>query len=259
MQKIDTLSGLEGRRFLHKLFRELRYKRQISNIKILYYTLLICVRGEDSNSYSSIDVEIQHKIGFGKGLSIWMEEIVNRFFFSSILSLVYFGAASLILIIGLNRFTDSIGLELVIGSVAFETSMLLIMFVTMAFSPNDDSYYDESESDNQSDELIVEIGEIGRDLAATVVQIENLSKYFIKIAENQEKLIDRLDQITGQNENLIRPNNDMLSEMKEVNIGLSDFNSKIKSLSNTVDQLTNNQIKEAVKEELENIISKKIK
>lgn len=259
MQKIDTISGIEGRRLLHKLFRDLRYKRQISNIKILYITFLICTRGESIKKQSSIEVEVKHKLGFWKGLSVWMEEIVNRFFFSTVLSLVYFGAALLILIIGLNRFTDIIKNEFIIASVAFESSMLLIMFITMAFSPNDDSYYDEADqSKENSDDLILEIGEIGRDLAAAVVQLENLSKNFTKIGENQEKLIDKIDVITDQNQNLIRPNSEMLNEMREVNQNLDDFNSKIQSLSETIENVKNEQVKLAVQEELQKIISERI-
>jgi methyl-accepting chemotaxis protein len=217
---------------------------------------LICTRGEDVKKHSSVDVEILHKLSFMSGFSVWMEEIVNRFFFSSVLSLVYFGAAFLILIIGLNRFTDFIRLEFIIASVAFESSMLLIMFLTMAFSPNDDSYYDDAENNSEnSDDLLIEIGEIGRDLAAAVVQIENLSKIFGRVAESQENLISQMKTISDQNQNLIKPNKGMLDEMKEVNISLANFNDKIKDLSESIDNVKNEKVKEAVREELQKIIS----
>lgn len=260
MQKIDTLSSLEGRRLLHSIFREMRYQRQLSNFRILYLTLIICIKQSDLKSYSSHNIQIQHLLGLRRGFSLWMEEIVNRFFFSSVLSLVYFGAAFLILIIGLNRFTEIIPTELVIVSVAFESSMLIVMFITMVFSPNDDSYYEEFDDNSEStEELLLEIGEIGRDLASVVVQLEKLTNNFENISSNQEKLIIKLEQISNQNESLIKPNSGMLDEMKELNLGLISFKDNVSNLNQSLEDIKSTKVNEAVRSELQKIISDKLK
>lgn len=260
MQKIDTISSVEGRRILHSLFREFRFERQMSNLKILLITFQICVFGKSIKNYSSKDVDIQHKVGILNGFSIWMEEIINRFFFSSVLSFVYFGAAFLILIVGLNRFTNLIPQELLALSIIFETSMLILMFITMLFSPNDDSYYiDINDNSETQEELLVEIGEIGRDLAAVVVQLEKLGASFNQISTNQQQIVEQLGKITNQNETILNPSDKMLEHFTQTGKNFENLNSQIENLNLDLENLKKEKISSAVKEQLDKIIENKLK
>ena len=64
------------------------------------------------------------------------------------------------------------------------------MFIVMVFSPSDaeDLQIDEEDQEDISKELITEIGEIGRDFAVAVVQLEKLN-------DNLASLISRQDEI----------------------------------------------------------------
>mgnify|MGYP001552514844 FL=1 len=259
MQKIDTISSVEGRKLLHAIFRELKFNRQMSAIRILTVLWKICTHELETKKYSNFDVVIQHRLGMIKGTAIWMEEIVNRFYFSSVLSFVYFGAAMLILIIGINRFSESVPREFVLGGVVFETTMLIIMFIIMLFAPNDDSYYDEDNNEKEAtEELLLEIGEIGRDLAAVVVQLEKLGDSFQNVNDDQKTLLGELKNIAKNTSDAVSPNPEMLDQMKQTNQALSDFRSTINSFNENLEKLRSEEIKAAVRQELDQIIQNKM-
>lgn len=259
MQTIETIASIEGRRLLHFIFRELRFERQLNSFKILLTTWKICTSELKIGDFSNRDITILHKIGFWKGTLLWMEEIVNRFFFSSVLSLVYFGAAFLILVIGLNRFTNFVPLFLLITAVIFESTMLIMMFLTMLFSPKDDSYYEEDHNSNEiKDELLLEIGEIGRDLASAVVQLENVNDAFKSIIAIQNDLVDSLKEANKINMNLSQPNPELIEHLKKTNTELEQFKNSFAEINNVIEQIKDEKIDEKVKEQISKIIKSSI-
>ena len=259
MQKIDTISSIEGRKLLHAIFRELKFERQLSSFNILSTLWKLCTNELETKKYSNFNVVIQHRLGVRRGTALWMEEIVNRFFFSSVLSFVYFGAALLIVIIGINRFTDFVTKEFVIASVIFEATMLILMFIIMLFAPNDDSYYEDSSiEDDSTEELLLEIGEIGRDLAAVIVTLEKLTDSFKVVHQDQKELINAIKEHSQLTNQAISPNPEMIEHLKKTNESLEEFRSGLTNVNENLSQLKNEEIKAAVRAELEGIIQKKL-
>lgn len=259
MLSIETIASIEGRKLLHSIFRELRFERQLSPLKILFITWKICTSELNVGNYTSQEITILHKIGFIRGTGIWLEEIINRFFFSSVLSLVYFGAALLILVIGLNRFTDFVPLEVLIFSVIFEASMLILMFITMFFSPKDDSYYvDVKDSDSTQDDLLLEIGEIGRDLASVVVQLEKMHDVFKDMINIQTNLVDSLREANKINMNLSNPNPDMIEYLKQTNDELQKFKNTFGEINVALEDIKNEKIDDVVKKHISGLLKDKL-
>ena len=259
MLSIETIASIEGRKLLHSLFRELRFERQLSPFKILYITWKICTSELNVGNYTNQNVTILHKIGFLRGTAIWMEEIINRFFFSSVLSLVYFGAAFLILVIGMNRFTEYVPLSIMIFSVMFEATMLMLMFLTMLFSPKDDSYFIEDSSGNGTqDELLLEIGEIGRDLASVAVQLENMHDSFKELVGIQSNIVESLNAGNKINTQIIQPNPEMIEYMKQTNQELIEFKNTFAELNKSMIDIKNEKIDDLVKKHLSEILKNKL-
>lgn len=259
MLSIETIASIEGRKLLHSIFRELRFERQLSPFKILYITWKICTSELNVGNYTNQDLTILHKIGFLRGTAIWMEEIINRFFFSSVLSLVYFGAAFLILVIGMNRFTDYVPLQIMIFSVMFEATMLILMFFTMLFSPKDDSYFiDESGGNGTQDELLLEIGEIGRDLASVAVQLENIHDSFKELVVIQSNIVESLNVANKINTQIIQPNPEMIEYMKQTNQELLEFKNTFAELNKSMIEIKNEKIDDLVKKHLSEILKNKL-
>ena len=124
MKKIENLASLEGRKILQNLFKEMRFIKQRSALSTLFLCWRICVSEKDYPAFAKLEIHVMHSLGIVRGSMLWMEEIVNRFYFSTINSFVYFGAAVLLVLIGVRRFSSTMSDTAVIWGIIFEATML---------------------------------------------------------------------------------------------------------------------------------------
>lgn len=261
MKNIDNLSSLEGRALLSKIFKELKYDKQLRSSTILFTLWKICTYEKELFRYSKQDYTIVHPLGMFSGTSLWLEEIVNRYYFSTINSFVYFGAAILLVLIGVRRFSDNVSDTVVIGGIVFESLMLLIMFLVMLFSPNEQNDYDEEPSNGNQEtveELILEVGEISRDFAAVSVQLDNISESLNGMLDRQTELIELISQIAKSNAEAVSPNPKMLDIMDQTNASLSSLKDTVIDLNKGIKVIQKEEIEFAVKKEIEQLINTKL-
>ena len=265
MKKIDNISSIDGRLLLREIFYKLRFERQRSSFATLFILWRICTVETETNKYINKDITIMHKLGFFRGTSIWLEEIVNRYYFSTINSFVYFGAAILLVLIGINTFSDKVSNTTVLYGLLFEASLLFLMFFVMLFTPNEDiSNLDSNllntneENENFERELLDEIGEISRDFAHTSSQLEKITDHLLTVVDRQNELTAIFSDIAKTNAEAINPNPKMLEIMNETNETLIKFKDNIAELNETTNQLKQEEIQIVVRKELENFFTKKI-
>ena len=187
-----------------------------------------------------------------------MEEIVNRYYFSTINSFVYFGAAILLVLIGIRRFSEVIDDNIVIAGIAFEALMLILMFIVMLFTPNQDTVELTTNDEEPSDDLITEIGEIGHDLAAVVMQLEQLGSSIEDMINKQNDILKTVENIAQTNADAVSPNPQMLETMRETNIILKEFKDTVQSFNSAAEELKKEEIELAVRREVERIIVDKV-
>lgn len=276
MEKIETLSTIRGRIFLQKLFFQIRFEKQYSGFSSLFICWKICCYEKEISKFVKSDAQIIHHLGFWRGTSLWMEEIVNRYFFSTINSFVYLGAAVLLVLIGVRRYSAKVSEEMVIGGLVLEATMLVTMFVVMLFSPNEDLVEHQQGIDKENekeankieenllefsekDELLTEIGEISRDFAAVVVKMEELTDTVDKINSNQSRLVTNLEKLTESLANAVSPNPEMIEKMKETNLSLNELQNSIKTLAETANKINDEQIKFEIKKQVEEYLNKGFK
>ena len=108
MRELSTLATLEGRSVIRDIFRELRFERQMSSFSATMLLWRICTKETELKRFSVQEVSILYPLGTMSGTSLWLQEIINRFYYSTINSFVYFGAAILLFTVGLRRIYDSI-------------------------------------------------------------------------------------------------------------------------------------------------------
>lgn len=261
MKKIDTLSGLEGRAVLNKMFKEIRYEKQASGASALFTCWKLCTYERELFRYSKNDVTVLHPLGAISGTALWLEEIVNRYYYSTINSFVYFGAAILLVLIGIRRFSDNVSDELVIGGVVFEAMMLMMMFMVMLFSPNENLESETTDNGSQEsmEELILEVGEISRDFAAVSVQFDQINESLQEMLNQQRELISTVVDISKANALAVAPNPKMLESMNETNAAINRFNTSLLQLNESVDKVRSAEIEFAVKKEISELLNKKFK
>ncbi|MFN3305708.1 MAG: hypothetical protein ACK42Z_00820 [Candidatus Kapaibacteriota bacterium] len=258
MEQIETLSSIEGRRLLYRIFQELRYQKQMSNLTILSLTWRICTTEREISRYTKEDVQVLHPLGFFSGTALWMEEIVNRFYFSTINSFVYLGAAILLVLIGIRRFSSSVSDTVVILGVAFEALMLLFMFVVMLFTPSEDALPINQSEDEPEKELLVEIGEIATDFATAVSKLENLGESIKSLLIQQNEILTSLRESNENLRQIISPNPKLIEIMNQTNKSLEEFNQTLEKLTQSANQLKQEEIEIAVRRELEKFFANMI-
>lgn len=258
MLQLDTLSSLEGRAVLHDCFREFRYTKRMNTISTLALTWRICTKEREIYRYSQSEVTVLHPLGIFSGTSLWMEEIVNRFYFSTINSFVYFGAAILLVSVGFRRIYEDLPDFIVIGSVIFEAIMLMFMFVVMFFSPTDDGESEISAETTAVTELIREVGEIARDYAAISVRLEFIGDSLENVSTRQEALITSSSEAVKIASMAVAPNPQLIDSMRETTAALNDFTQALRTLTSSAEMLKREEIELAVRREVELMLSQNV-
>lgn len=261
MKQIETLSSVEGRKVLADVYQELKFEKQLSGFSTLLLTWRICTNEREIFRYVNNEVSVIHPLGIFSGSALWMEEIVNRYFFSTINSFVYFGAAVLLIIIGIRRFSENFNDSIVIGGIIFEAMMLITMFLVMLFSPPEEaikSSGSKSEDDNSVADLIIEVGEIATDFAAVVVNLEQLGDSVKSLIENQRELILKVSEVATSTSLAVSPNPELLETMKNTSNSLEDFRKSVDELHISAESLKKEQIENSVRKEVERLLVEKI-
>ncbi len=257
MLQIESLSSLEGRAVLHEVFREFRYTKRMNTISTLALCWRICTKERELYRFADSEVIVLHPLGIFSGTGLWMEEIVNRFYFSTINSFVYFGAAILLVSVGFRRIYDDLPDSIVIGSVIFEALMLMFMFVVMFFSPTEEE--SERPSENSTvEELVREVGEIARDYAAISVRLENISDSLENFSSRQEALITTSREAVTVATMAVSPNPELMQSMKETTTALHEFTNAVRSMTQSADALKREEIELAVRREVEKVLTQNV-
>lgn len=251
MAKIETLTSLEGRKFLNDIFNKLRFEKQVSGFSALIILWKLCVYEKDPSKFVNNDSTILHSLGFLKGTSLWLEEVVNRHFFSTINSFVYFGAAIILVLIGVRRFSDAVSEELVIAGIIFEALMLMLIFLVMLFSPKEEIQLEE---EKEEDLLISEIGEIGTEFATAVTKLEKVEMTLHKLVETQKEIMTGINQSVSELKKLSSPSDDFIDNVKFTNESIKELTNNIIKLTESAKTIRNAEIKFEIKKEIEKMI-----
>lgn len=262
MEQIQTLSTLRGRAVLRDIVRELRYEKQVSSLTTLLTCWRLCTFEREVYRYSRRQVTIIHKLGLFRGTSLWLQEVVNRFYFSTINSLVYLGAAILLVLVSGYRFTDRVDTRLVIVGVGIEALMLLILFVVMFFSPSDDIEEEtgrETEDSGELRELITEIGDIATDYASAGARLETITASLSDITARQDELLGAVNDAVRAVSFASSPQPEFIETMRQTNHTLQTFHLNVQALVEATNQLRREEIQRAVRAEVERILEQRMR
>lgn len=263
MEQIQTLSTLRGRVVLRDIVRELRYEKQVSSLTTLLTCWRLCAFERDVYRYSKRQVTVIHTLGLFRGTSLWLQEVVNRFYFSTINSLVYLGAAILLVLVSGYRFTDRVDTRLVLSGVGLEALMLLILFVVMFFSPSDDIEMEEpngeSEESSEIRELISEIGDISTDYAGAGARLENVVTALSDITARQDELLGAVNDVARAVSFAAHPQPEFIETMRQTNLTLQAFHLNVQALVEATHSLRREEIQRAVRAEVERILEQRVR
>ncbi len=240
---------------MREIFRELRYDKQLGGLSTLSTMWRICSTEREVYRYSNVEVTVLHPLGPLRGTSLWMQEVVNRFYYSTINSFVYFGAAMLLVMIGIRRFTDRVTDSTVLGSILFEALLLVVMFVVMFFSPTEDNTDDDSPGEDETHaDVLREIGEIGRDYADVNMHMEQAVAALRELTQEQAEVMALLRQHTEAATKAVAPNPALLESMSKTADSLERLEQTVQSFNVAANKLQREEIEAAVQREVQSIL-----
>ena len=260
MNQIESLNTLQGRKLLNDIFYQLRYEKRVNGIFTLWICLKICIFEKDISKFVKSDYNVLHSLGLLNGLALWMEEIVNRHYFSVINSFVYLGAAIILILIGLRRFTDIVSIELVIAGIIFEGLMLTLIFIVMFFTPRSDIYEEEEEVNEKEEvnQLILEVGEITTEFATSIEKLDNINSNLNSIVNNQSVILEKLTNSITLLENINKPNDEFLNKISITNNRFDELNNNIQKLIESTELIKKKELRFTIKSEIEKMLIEKV-
>ncbi|HAW08809.1 MAG TPA: hypothetical protein DCW42_06540 [Bacteroidetes bacterium] len=259
--EITSLDTIEGRKYLRDIYFELKFKKNYGDFNLLYVLWTICINPNNIKKYSSLDINVSHSQGFFRGTGLWMTEIFSRYYFSILNAFVYFGAAILLLLVGVRKFSAYINDTIVILGFVFEASLLILMFVFLLFSPKDefDEIEDDDEKTNSEKELIDEIGEIARDMADSTFQLGKINSNLTKLVASENNLVNKIDSFSQNLAKSVAPNDELLNAMHNVAKSLNAFQTQLTLLNDDLQNIKTMNLQASVRQELEKILMNNLK
>lgn len=261
MKELRSLATREGRALVREVFRELRFDKQLSGFTSLSTMWRICSSEREIYRYSNHEVTVLHPLGIWSGTSLWMQEVVNRFYYSTINSFVYFGASILLVMIGIRRFTDQLTDTAVLASIGFEAFLLVMMFVVMFFSPTDESEEEQFQENGneEKNELLREIGEISRDYAMVAMNMENAIASLRELTRENAELANSVRIAVESAAHAVAPNPELVVTMRAANESMQRFQHTVSELTTAAAALRREEIQASVRSEVERLLHANIK
>lgn len=262
MTQIETLSSPHGRALLREIYRELRFERQLGSIATLRTCWQICTTQRELISLTRRDVVVLHPLGIWAGTSLCMQEIVNRHFYAPVNAIVYLGAALLLLAVGLNRTQVITTPALVVTGIVVEAFLLIVLFTVMFFAPPEDveSLLTPSQQaqGSMSDDLLRELGEIGRDYAAMAVQLESIAESLADVVDRQDKMLNMMQDSVQSALDAVAPNPALTTAMQHTTVALENFASNVSTLTTRLHVVERQEVERLVRMELATLLTTRI-
>jgi hypothetical protein len=260
MTQLETLASVQGRALLRDIYRELRYERRLGTFLMLGTMWRICTSEQELIRRTRHDVVILHPLGWWQGTTLWMQEVVNRYYFAAINAWVYAGAALLLVAVGLNRVGAINQPALVVSGIVLEAVLLLMLFAVMYFTPPEEPDVAPSAGSGSEGtlELLRELGEIGRDYAAMAVQLEAISSALNDMVERQDAMALSIRESVQAAVQAVQPNPELMNSMQNTTASLERFTESVDALGQRLRAMETQEVERMVRSELERILSRSI-
>ncbi len=271
MEQIRSIASVEGRQLLRQAYQILRFEHNQNPASVLWTTWKIATTEKElSTVLPELQFTIAEPLGILRGTGVWLQEIVNRYYYPQVNAMVYFGAALLLVLIGLNRFTH-LPKAFVIAGIVFEASLLLLLFLVLLFTPveSENSFAatasQKAAAEQFSEEtlqfiqdLVHDIEDIAKDHANATAYLEAIQEDLRNLVNHQGKLTEILQQLTTSLQQFLPPPADLLRSIQQTTEALSLLKQEILTLQETVATLRDENIQYAVRKELEKILSNRL-
>jgi hypothetical protein len=253
MMTITSLATPQGRRLYRELYHILREERHYGSWETLRMLWNIATRSRSLEGYFEQPVTIEHPLGTRAGTRLWLEEILSRYYYSTIVSFVYGGAAILLVVVGLRRFSAGISDTTVMLSIGLEALLLIVLFAVMFFRRDE-----EDPTAKRIEELIAEVGEIGRDFAASTIALDKIAEQLQRLTAETARLALAAEHAATAAQRTTSPAPELITRIAELNAILRNVSASIEELRHAASTIEQERIEIAVRRQLERLLVQRL-
>lgn len=195
--------------------------------------------------------------GIWRGVALWFEAVVAPYYAGWVSALVYAGAALLLLLIGLHRFTESIGTGAVIAALVLEVCLLLLLAATLGAAPSAQSTVVDSVATELKD-IANEIAEIASDAWKIQEGHRELLRAWQDVGEQQRKLLEQFRTALDTLARLPLPGEKFIGALEQVRQSLDATAGMLQHLSTELQQWRQEQLQELIRQELVRLLGDRL-
>ncbi|GBD06966.1 hypothetical protein HRbin21_00775 [bacterium HR21] len=219
-------------------------------LSTLWKTLQVGIRGLTEQGAEQFPGQ-----GVWRGILVWFEAVVAPYYAGWISALVYAGAALLLLLIGLHRFTDGVGPEAILAALFLEASLLVLLALTLGAAPaTRTSAVEEDELRSIADEIAEIAGDAGRILDSH----RELLTQWHAVGERQRKLLEQISTLLNTLATLPLPSTKLAETIERLNQNLDTTTAMLQRFREELQQWQREQLQELVRQELARLLSNRV-
>ena len=238
----DITSAERPQHSIRQRFPELQRR---GRWRALWTAWWLCVRGDE--------VQGQQGLGLWRGTALWLEEVVHRYYFSQVNALVYFGAAVLLVLLGMRRFLHNTLPEwLLIGGIALEALLLLALVVTLLFAPTESA--PSSPSDEELRWLLSDLNELAQSYDGLLQRWDRS----LERLQQLESVTTTLEQLAATLRSTPIPSTELIEALRSLTDALHRTHEGMAELVQQLERLNQQQLRELVQREVHHVLEELI-
>ncbi len=210
--------------------------------RALWTSWRLCIRGDEAQEHQGL--------GLWRGTALWLEEVVHRYYFSQVNALVYFGAAILLVLLGVRRFSHNALPEwFLFGAIALEALLLLALVVTLLFAPTE-SAHPSSPSNEELQWLLSDLNELAQSYDE---QLQRWDRSLERL-QQLESVTATLEQLATTLQNTPVPSAELIEALRNLTDALHRTREGVAGLVQQLERLNQEQLRELVQQEVHRIL-----
>ena len=240
MAHSDLTPAEHPQQYIRQRFLELQRR---GRWRALWTAWRLCIRGDEALG--------QQGLGLWRGTALWLEEVVHRYYFSQVNALVYFGAAILLVLLGVRRFSHNTLPEwLLFGGIALEALLLLVLVVTLLFAPTESAHPSPSSSNEELQWLLSDLNELAQSYDGLLQRWDRS----LERLQQLESVTATLDQLATTLQNSPVPSTELIEALHNLTDALHRTRAGVAELAQQLERLNQEQLRELVQQEVHRVL-----
>lgn len=193
--------------------------------------------------------------GLWRGTLLWLEAVVVPYYGNWISAAVYFGAALLLLLVGLRRFSHLVGDGAIIAALAVESFLLLLLSLSLFAAAPTAPATSAQELTDWVSQLAIDMTEMADSAGRILSQQERLLQQWQHFGQQQHTLLQHLATLSESLRHLPAPTAELLDALHALRQSLASLEQQLQRYSEELQHWRTQELQLLVRQELAQLLS----